>query len=238
MKMHIFAIFAHLSLMLFNYIGCSIIIGMTWLVFTQIILLGIALSMDAFSVALVDGLTYTDINKKKSFFIAGVFGVMQAIMPLIGFWLVEVTELIVGTAGGSKAGEIASIVVCWLAFALLVFIGGKMIFEAIRDLRKPEEQQKKRKFSIREVLFYGFATAIDALASGVAMHADMSNTTTIWLHVSIILVITFIISLIGLFLGKQIMKLLKGRYEIASVISGTILIILAIWIVVSHYTGL
>ena len=211
---------------------------MTWLVITQIILIGIALSMDAFSVALVDGLTYTDINKKKSFFIAGVFGVMQAIMPLIGFWLVEVTELIVGTAGGSKAGEIASIVVCWLAFALLIFIGGKMIFEAIRDLRKKEEQQKIRKFSIREVLFYGFATAIDALASGVAMHADMSNTTTIWLHVSIILVITFVISLIGLFLGKQIMKLLKGRYEIASIIGGIILIILAVWIIVSHYTGL
>ena len=61
---------------------------------------------------------------------------------------------------------------------------------------------------------------------------------TVWLHVSIILVLTFVISLIGLFLGKQIMKLLKGKYEIAGIIGGFILILLAVWVVVSHYTGI
>ena len=86
---------------------------MTWVVILQIILLGIGLSMDAFSVALTDGLTYVDINKKRSFFIALVFGVFQALMPLIGFWLVELIERIAGEVAGAEAGQIASkIVVC------------------------------------------------------------------------------------------------------------------------------
>ena len=211
---------------------------MTWAILFQIILLGIGLSADAFSVALTDGLTYSDINKKKSFFIAGVFGFMQALMPLIGFWLVEIVEIIVGESAGAEAGLVAAKVVVWLAFGLLLFIGGKMLIESIIELKKSKEEKEPKKFSIKEVLVYGIATAIDALAAGVAMHADLSSTTTVWLHVSIILVLTFSISLIGLFLGKQIMKLLKGKYEISGIIGGIILILLAIWVVVSHYAGL
>lgn len=211
---------------------------MTWVVILQIILLGIGLSMDAFSVALTDGLTYVDINKKRSFFIALVFGVFQALMPLIGFWLVELIERIAGEVAGAEAGQIASKIVVWVAFALLLFIGGKMLIESIIEMRKHKEEKKERHFSIREVIFYGFVTAIDALAAGVACHADLSTVYTIWLHVSIILVLTFSISLIGLFLGKQIIKLLKGKYEISGIIGGCILILLAVWIVVSHYAGI
>ena len=211
---------------------------MTWVILVQIILLGIGLSMDAFSVALTDGLTYVDINKKRSFFIAFVFGFMQALMPLIGFWLVELIERVAGEVAGAQAGRVASLVVVWVAFALLIFIGGKMLIESIIEMRKPKEEKKEKHFSIKEVIFYGFATAIDALAAGVAMHADLSSTTTVWLHVSIILVLTFSISLVGLFLGKQIMKLLKGKYEISGIIGGTILILLAVWVVLSHYVPL
>ena len=211
---------------------------MEWFILLQIIFLGIGLSADAFSVALTDGLTYVDINKRKSFFIAGVFGFMQALMPLIGFWLVELVEVIAGEVAGEQAGVVASKIVVWLAFGLLLFIGGKMLIESILEMRKPKEEKKERHFSFKEVIFYGFATAVDALAAGVALHADLSNTTTIWLHVSIILVLTFSISLIGLFLGKQIMKLLKGKYEIAGIIGGIILILLAVWVIVSHYAGL
>ena len=207
---------------------------MTWAILVQIFLLGVGLSADAFSVALTDGLTYVDINKKRSFFIAGVFGVMQALMPLIGFWIVEVAERIAEGAG-ADVGNIAELIVTWLAFGLLLFIGGKMLIESILEMRKSEEERQPKHFSIKEVIFYGFATAIDALAAGVAMHAGLSSTTTVWLHVSIILVLTFSISLIGLFLGKQIMKLLKGKYEIAGVIGGVILILLAVWVVLSHY---
>lgn len=211
---------------------------MTFEILIQIFLLGIGLSADAFSVALTDGLTYSDIDKKKSFFIAGVFGFMQALMPLIGFWLVELVEFIAGGIAGEEAGRITALVVVWIAFALLLFIGGKMLVESIIELRKPVEEKSAKKFSIKEVIFYGFATAIDALAAGVAMHTGLSSTTTVWLHVFIILVLTFSLSLIGLFLGKQIMKLLKGKYEISGIIGGIILILLAIWVIVSHYTGL
>ena len=208
---------------------------MEWYILLQIVLLGIGLSMDAFSVALTDGLTYVDINKKRSFFIAIVFGFMQALMPLIGFWIVELVEVIAGEVAGEQAGIIASKIVVWLAFALLLFIGGKMLIESIIELRKPKEEKKERFFSIKEVIFYGFATAVDALAAGVACHADLSNVYTIWLHVSIILVLTFSISLVGLFLGKQILVLLKGKYEISGIIGGIILILLAVWVVLSHY---
>ncbi len=211
---------------------------MTVEILIEIFLLGIGLSADAFSVALTDGLTYVDINKKKSFFIAFVFGFMQALMPLIGFWLVELVERIVGETAGAQAGIIVATVVVWVAFTLLLFIGGKMLIESIVEMRKPKEEKEERKFSVKEVIFYGFATAIDALAAGITMHAGLSTTITVWLHVSIVLVLTFSISLIGLFLGKGIMKLLKGKYEISGIIGGIILILLAVWVVVSHYTGL
>ena len=112
----------------------------------EIILLGIALSMDAFAVSVTDGLTYTDINKKKSFFIASVFGLMQALMPLVGFWLVEIIAILVGESGGANAGKIMSDVVSWIAFILLLIIGGKMLIEGIKDLKKtPEEKEVKTK---------------------------------------------------------------------------------------------
>ena len=205
---------------------------MTWQILLTIFFLGLGLAMDAFSVALTDGLTYTDINKKKSFFIAGTFGFMQALMPLIGFWLVEIVETIAGDLAGEQAGQIASIVVKWVAFGLLLLIGGKMLIESIIELRKQPEEKTAKKFSFKEVIFYGFVTAVDALAAGVTLHAGLSNTLTVWLHVFIILAVTFGMSLVGLFLGKQVLKLLKGRYEISGIIGGIILIILAIVIVV------
>ena len=211
---------------------------MTFAILIQIFFLGIGLSMDAFSVALVDGLTMKGINKRRSFFIAGMFGFMQALMPLIGFWLVELVEVIAGGVAGSKAGEITSKIVVWLAFALLLLVGFKMLIESIIELRKPQEEKKEKEFSYLDIFIYSILTAIDALAAGVALHADLSTTTTVWLHVSIILVLTFGLSLLGLFLGKQIIKLLKGRYEIAGVIGGSILILLAVWVIVSHYVGL
>ena len=150
---------------------------MTLNIILSIIFLGIGLSMDAFSVALTDGLTYTDINKRKAFFIAGTFGVMQALMPLTGFWLVELIETIAGSVAGEKAGQIASLVVVWLAFVLLLYLGIKMLVESIKEMKKPLEEKSERKFSIKEVLFYGFATAVDALAAGVVLHAGLSSTT-------------------------------------------------------------
>ena len=211
---------------------------MTVEIIIQILLLGIALSMDAFAVSVTDGLIYQDINKKKALFIALTFGIMQGLMPLIGYWLVELVEFLVNEGSAGSASKIMSLIVVWTAFALLVFLGIKMLVEGILALKKKEEDKPVKLFSYKEVLFFGLATSIDALGSGVALHSGLSNNITIFIHISIIIVITFVISLLGVLLGHKIEKLLKGKVEITSIIGGCILLILAIWIVLSHYLGI
>lgn len=206
----------------------------------EVILFGIALSMDAFAVSVTQGLTYVDLNKKKSLFISTIYGVFQALFPLAGFWAVEIVERIVTKSLGASqgiekaqhAGEIMSKVVSWISFALLIYIGGKMLFEAIRDIKKQPEEKEEKKFSYKEVLVMGVATAIDALATGVAFHSGLSNVNTIWLHVVIIMICTFIITIIGLVLARQVHKLLKGKYEITGIIGGIILIALGIFVII------
>lgn len=210
---------------------------MTIQIILEVILLGVALSMDAFAVSITLGLTVKDINKKRIFFTAGLFGFMQALMPLIGYFLVEGINAIVGEAGGDSAGAIMSTIVSWVAFALLLFIGGKMLLEGILKLNGKKDSEEEKTFSYKEVIYLGFATAIDALGTGVAMHAGISSNQTIWFHVAIIMCITFTLSLVGLFLGKQILKLLKGKVMISEIIGGIILIGLGIWIIVGHYCG-
>lgn len=204
----------------------------------KIILFGVALAMDAFAVSITDGLIYSDINKKRIFFIAATFGIMQALMPMVGYFAVELISYFVGNSGSNEAIRVFGIVITWVSFGLLLFIGGKMLIEGIIEIRKPAEEKQAKLFSVKEVLVMGVATAIDAMAVGVSLHSDLSTNTTIWLHIAIIGVITFGISLIGLFLGKQILKLLKGKTEISVIIGGCILILLAVWVVLSHYLGI
>lgn len=211
---------------------------MTLEILAQIVLFGIALAMDAFAVSITDGLIYKDINKKKIFFIAATFGLMQGIMPCIGYFVVELISAIVGSSGSTTVIDVFGIIITWVSFALLLFIGVKMLIEGIIEIRKPIEDKKEKLFSIREVLIMGVATAIDAMAVGVSLHSGLSTNGTIWIHVSIICAITFGISLIGLFLGKQILKLFKGKTEISVIVGGCILILLAVWVVLSHYLGI
>lgn len=211
---------------------------MTFQILIQVVLFGIALSMDAFAVSIVDSLVYTNIDKKKGLTIALMFGLMQALMPLLGYWLVEGISQIVGATGGEKAGQIMALVVTLISFAALVIIGGKMLIEGILNLKKPPEDKVFKLYSFKEVFIMSIATAIDALAVGVSFHAGISTNSTIWLHVVIIMVCTFVISLVGVLLGKFFEKLLKGKYDVSSIIAGVILIALAVWIVLSHYLGI
>ena len=213
---------------------------MEWSTLLQVFLFGIALSMDAFAVSIVDSLVYQDIKKKHAFIIAGLFGLMQALMPLIGYWIVELVTVIADESTAHKSGHIMSIVVTWFAFALLVLIGTKFIANAIRSLQNHEDDEKQevRLFSLKEVFMMSIATAIDALAVGVSLHAGISSNSTIWLHVTVIMIVTFAICIVGVLLGKKISVLLKGKHDLTGLVAGIILILLAVWIVCSFYLGI
>lgn len=215
---------------------------MELLIILQVVLFGIALSMDAFAVSVTDGLIYTDINKKKSFFTAGLFGFMQGFMPLIGYFFIELATVIVKYFAGTAASEeiiaktefIFSWVVTGISFALLMFLGLKMFIEGIKEIKNHNEEKTLKKFSYKEVFVMSIATAIDAMAIGVSLHSGISNNYTIFLHVAIIAIITFGLSLVGIFLGEKIEKLLKGKYQACTIIGGIILNCVAIWILLSH----
>lgn len=195
-----------------------------------IILLGISLSMDAFAISICDGLCLQDINKKRSFFIAGTFGFAQGLMPLIGFVV------------GSQFMQYISEFDHWIAFSLLFIIGGKMIYDAIKELRKPEELQCSvgNKFSVRSTLFKAVATSIDALAVGIslsgmnAIYGFSKDTTNIFIDSIIIMLVTFLICLVGVLLGKKINSILKNKYLIFEIIGGLVLLLIGANILLEH----
>lgn len=178
---------------------------------------GIALSMDCLALSISDGLVYQDLDKKKPFFIAGVFGLAQGLFPLIGFLLGEIIAAQIDAYDH------------WIAFALLVFIGAKMLYEGIKGCVKPETKAPK-KFSYGEVLVQGVADSLDALAVGITIRTNIHATADYQIYVAfaIIAFCSFVISLIGLFAGKQVNKLLRGHYEVSEIIGGAVLIVLGV----------
>ncbi len=178
---------------------------------------GIALAMDCLALSISDGLVYQNLDKKKPFFIAGIFGIAQGLFPLIGFLLGEVIAEQI-----DKYDH-------WIAFVLLLIIGGKMLYEGIKGSVKPESKEPKM-FSYSEVLVQGIADSIDALAVGITIRTNIHATANYQVYVAfaVIAFCSFAISLIGLFAGKQINKLLKGRYEISEIIGGAVLVILGV----------
>ena len=190
------------------------------------VLYGVALAMDCLALSITDGLVYQDLNAKKwrPFFIAGVFALGQGLFPLIGFLL------------GSTVSSYIDKFDHYIAFILLAFIGGKMLYEGIKGMVKPEETLPKR-FSVKEVCFQGVADSIDALAVGITLPVNINTFSSysnyrIYVAIGIIAVVTFGISLIGLFAGKNIAKLFKGKYEVSEVLGGAVLIALGTVILV------
>jgi putative Mn2+ efflux pump MntP len=194
-----------------------------WLSFVY----GVALAMDCLALSITDGLCFQKIEKRKYFFIAGVFAFGQFIFPLIGHLIGYL-----GTKYVSWFGDYDH----WIAFALLGFIGGKMLYEGIKGMVKPEESCPVA-FTYKYVLFQGVADSIDALVVGVTIETNIHSTSDWQNYVAfaIIGLMTFIISLLGLFAGKGINKLLKGKYEVSEVIGGVVLLTLAVLIVLEGY---
>lgn len=205
---------------------------MTVALFFTIFISGLTLAVDAFAVSVTDGMVYQNLSKKKGLIIPLTFGIFQAIMPIIGFYI----------CWGLSQIKIIEQVDHWIALVLLVFIGGKMIIDGVKEMRSPEEEAKPKRFSIAEVLIQGVATSIDALAVGFTFNVMFQGVTPIhlwaWISVIMIGVTTFLISLGGLNIGIKVGQLFKKKACVAEIIGGIVLILIGIKIVVGAYVAL
>lgn len=184
--------------------------------FISLFVLALGLSMDAFAVSISNGICYPNAKKKEAILTAFMFGLFQGIMPLLGFF-----------AGQTFSAYIESID-HWIALVLLSFIGGKMIFDAVKDLRHPEAPACARPFTLKLLFFQAVATSIDALAVGVSLALIRVN---IWRAVVFISIITFLCCIIGVLIGKKFGYMLKDKAEI---FGGVLLIALGIKIFLEH----
>ena len=206
---------------------------MTFVLFLTIFISGLTLAVDAFAVSVTDGMVYQDLKLRKGILIPVTFGVFQALMPIIGFYI----------SWGLSQFEIIEEVDHWLALILLLIIGGKMIFDGIKELHSSEEEEiKPKQFSFAEVLVQGVATSIDALAVGFTFNVMLEGIPQIqlwaWISVLVIGVTTFAIALSGLFIGIKVVKLFKNKASVAEIIGGIVLILIGIKIVVGAYVQL
>ena len=174
--------------------------------FCTSIMLGAGLAMDAFSVSLANGLNEPKMKKGRLCGIAGVFALFQFAMPIIG-WVCVHTVMQYFTAFGK--------LIPWIAFGLLLFIGGKMLIEGIRG----GEEDEKPAVGIAGLLVQGVATSIDALSVGFTI-ADYDGLSA-FICCLVIAVVTFFICAGGLVLGKKFGTKFAGK---ASILGGVILI--------------
>ena len=194
----------------------------------QTVLIGASLAMDAFAVSVCNGMCYRDMDKKKGGIIAATFGLFQMAMPLTGFFIAFGLSRFIDTGYIDMFDH-------WIAFALLMFIGVKMIFDAAGELRGESEAITPKKFSMAEVLVQGVATSIDALAVGVsfiAMYDSGINEVTVWGYTAIIGVVTLAIAAAGIFLGSKVGKLFEKKAGVAQIIGGLVLVCIGIKILI------
>lgn len=184
---------------------------MSWdlMVLVNSALLGVGLAMDAFSVSVADGLNEPNMKKGKTILIASVFAFFQALMPLSGWFLVR--TLIIFFTAFEKF-------IPWVALVLLCFIGSKMIIDGIKS---KEQAAKKSRLRFGSLILQGIATSIDALSVGFTI-AEYSLSMAI-VSALIIGLITFVICLIGLIIGKKTGNIFSNK---AQIFGGIILIVI------------
>lgn len=184
--------------------------------FMELFLIGVGLSMDAFAVSICKGLAMEKVNKKQAVVIGLYFGGFQALMPLIGWFL------------GVRFQKYITSIDHWIAFILLVFIGGKMIWEAVRDPDVQEIPEKDPPLKHKEMLLLALATSIDALAVGITF---AFLDTPIIEAIAIIGCTTFALSILGVVVGNFFGTRYKKKAEIAG---GVILILIGLKILLEH----
>ena len=187
--------------------------------FLNSILLGVGLAMDAFSVSLANGLNEPCMQKKKMCGVAGIFSVFQFAMPMIGWFCVATIADVFGSFEKF---------IPWIALALLGFIGGKMLYEGIKN--KDEDPCAQGGVGLTALLVQGVATSIDALSVGFTI--AKYNVWEALLSCGIIGVVTFFICYAGLFIGKKAGTKLAGK---AGILGGANLIFIGLEIFITSW---
>lgn len=181
---------------------------------TELFILALALSMDAFAVAICKGLSMPKLNKKHAIIIGLYFGFFQAFMPVIGYFL-----------GFYFRGTISSID-HWVAFILLSVIGLNMIKEAMTTC--PGGDELNASVDVKTMVILAIATSIDALAVGITFAFLQVQLVP---AVSFIGITTFILSMIGVKVGNVFGTKYKGKAELAG---GIVLILIGVKILIEH----
>ena len=183
--------------------------------FFNSILLGVGLAMDAFCVSMANGLHEPAIRKGKILGIAGVFGLFQGLMPLIGW--VCIHTVVQYFAAFEK-------LIPWIALGLLSYIGGKMLLDGLH----PDQEETGSGLGLAALLVQGIATSIDALSVGFTIaDYDLAGAA---LASAIIAVVTAVICAGGVVIGKTVGNKIAGK---ASIFGGVILILIGIEIFVT-----
>ena len=186
--------------------------------FLELFFIAVGLAMDAFAVSICKGLSVGVAKPKYVLCVGLYFGGFQALMPTIGYFV-----------GVNFRGAIES-VDHWIAFILLLFIGGKMVIEVIKE-RNSQEEVCDIKFSYKQLTAEAVATSIDALAVGITF---AFLNTGIALPMTIIGVVTFVIAFGGVVIGNRFGAKFKSKAELAG---GIILILIGVKILVEHLMG-
>lgn len=177
----------------------------------QSIALGVALAMDAFSVSMANGLNDPNMKKKKMCIVAGTFAGFQFAMPMIGWFCVTTIKDIF---------VMFEKFIPWIALILLLLIGGKMLLDGIRG---GDEEEGSAELGVKLLILQGIATSIDALSTGFTTSAY--NVFQAFISSLIIAVVTFIICIAGVRIGKKFGVRLANK---AQILGGVILILIGL----------
>ena len=180
------------------------------------VMLGVGLAMDAFSVSLANGLNEPRMRKYKMCGMAGIFAAFQFAMPLIGWILVSTAAKLFG---------VFEKMIPWIALALLGYIGGKMLYEGIKN-----DGEECPAVGLKGVLIQGVATSIDALSVGFTI-SDYNFMKAV-IACLVIGIVTFFICYAGLEIGKKAGTQLAGK---AGILGGAILIFIGLEIFVTSF---
>lgn len=186
----------------------------------ELFLVALGLSMDACAVSISNGLCFKNSGRRQLAVTALAFGLAQAIMPLLGFF------------AGQVFSDAISFLDHWVALILLGIIGGKMIWEAIGEMRHPEVCDTGRVLTGKLLFVQAVATSIDALAVGIGFAVMQVQILP---AVGLIGLTTFGCSLLGGFVGKRFGMVLKNKAEL---LGGIILVAIGVKIFLEHTLGL